>query len=115
MWDACHEMKIVGHLVVTSLTNLFYISRRIIGTDKARAGWRMCLATFEIVPMGRLELEQADAMAGSDLEDNVSLACAQVAGLDAIVTRDPRGFAGSTIPVLSPAELLAVLPKDDPV
>jgi hypothetical protein len=61
----------------------------------------ICLATFEIMPVGRLELEQADAMPGSDLEDNVSLACSQAAGLDAIVTRDLRGFAGSTIPVLS--------------
>ena len=71
VWDACHELKIVGHLVATSLTNLFYVSRRIIGTDKARAGVRMGLATFEIVPVGRPELERADAMAGSDLEDNL--------------------------------------------
>ena len=114
VWDACHEMKIVGHLVATSLTNLFYVSRRITGTDKARAGVRMCLATFEVLPVGRFELEQADAKAGGDLEDNVSMACAKVAGLDAIVTRDPRGFAGSTIPVLSPAQLLALLSKDKP-
>jgi predicted nucleic acid-binding protein len=114
VWDACHETRIVGHLVATSLTNLFYVSRRLIGTEKARAGVRICLATFEIIPVGRLELEQADAMTGSDLEDNVSLACALAAGLDAIVTRDPKGFAGSPVPVLSPAELLAQLPKGDP-
>ena len=78
---------------------------------KARAGVDICLATFEIVPVGRLELEQADAMAGSDLEDNLSLACALAARLDAIVTRDPSGFAGSPIPVMTPAELLAQLPK----
>ena len=113
VWDACHELKIVGHLVATSLTNLFYVSRRIIGTDKARAGVHTCLATFEIIAVGRSELEQADAMTGSDLEDNVSLACALAAKVDAIVTRDPKGFAGSTIPVLTPAELLALLPKDD--
>ena len=53
-------------------------------------------------------------MAGGDLEDNVSLACALAAGLDAIVTRDPRGFSGSPIPVLSPTDLLARLPKGAP-
>jgi predicted nucleic acid-binding protein len=113
VWDACHEVRVVGHLVATGLTNLFYVSRRLIGTAKARAGVRMCLATFEIIPVGRSELERADTMAGSDLEDNVSLACALAAGLDAIVTRDSTGFAGSPIVVLSPAELLAQLPKDD--
>ena len=41
---ACYQMRLTGHLVATGLTNLFYISRRIIGTEKARAGvhisWR---------------------------------------------------------------------------
>jgi predicted nucleic acid-binding protein len=114
VWDACHETRIVGHLIATAVTNIFYVSRRLAGTDKARAAVGMCLVTFEIIAVGRDELQKADAMAGSDLEDNVSLACALAAGLDAIVTRDPRGFAGSPISVLSPAELLAGLPKDGP-
>jgi hypothetical protein len=50
-------------------------------------------------------------MAGSDLEDNVCLACAVNAHLDAIVTRNPKDFAASPIPVLTPTELLASLPK----
>ncbi len=103
----------MGHLIATGVTNIFYISRRIIGTEKARAGVRICLATFEITPVGRDELKQAEAMAGSDLEDNVSLAFALSAGLDAIVTRDKTGFVESPLPVLSPAELLALLPKGD--
>jgi predicted nucleic acid-binding protein len=111
VWDACYQMRLTGHLVATGLTNLFYVSRRIIGTTKARAGVHICLATFEIVPVGRLDLEQADAMAGSDLEDNVCLACAVNAHLDAIVTRNPKDFAASPIPVLTPTELLALLPK----
>jgi predicted nucleic acid-binding protein len=114
VWDACHETRIVGHLVATGLTNLFYVSRRIIGIEKARAAVGVCLATFEIIPVGRLELERADAMAGNDLEDNLSIACAVSAGLDAIVTRDPRGFAGSPVPVRSPAELLAMISRGDP-
>ena len=77
-------MRLTGHLVATCLTNLFYISRRIIGTEKARAEVHICLATFEIVSVGRLELEQTDSMAGSDLEDNVCLACAVNSSLDAI-------------------------------
>ena len=112
VWDACHETRITGHLIATAVTNIFYIARRLIGTDKARAAVGMCLATLEIVPVERQELVRADAMAGSDLEDNVAMACAEAAGLDAIVSRDPRGFVGSSIPVLSPADLLALVPKD---
>jgi predicted nucleic acid-binding protein len=111
VWDACHETRIVGHLNATAVTNIFYVSRRLIGTEKARIGVRMRRATLEVVPVGRHELELADAMPGGDLGDNVSSACALAASLDAIVTRDPTGFAGSPIPVLSPAELLALLAK----
>ena len=39
VWDACYQNRVTGHLVATSLTNLFYVSRRIIGTEKARAGY----------------------------------------------------------------------------
>jgi hypothetical protein len=72
---------------------------------------RRCLQTFEIIPVGRPELERADSLPGSDFEDNLQMACAALAKLDAIVTRDPSGFAGSPIPVLSPAELLAQVPQ----
>jgi predicted nucleic acid-binding protein len=43
------------------------------------------------------------------MNDNVQIACAVESAVDAIVTRDPRGFAGSPLPVLTPAELVAKL------
>ncbi|MGZ3319310.1 MAG: hypothetical protein ACXU95_18735 [Isosphaeraceae bacterium] len=42
VWDACYQMRLTGHLVATGLTNLFSISRRIIGTQEEREhqpGW----------------------------------------------------------------------------
>jgi hypothetical protein len=45
------------------------------------------------------------------MEDNVCVACAMNASLDAIVTRNPKDFAGSRIPILTPADLLAQLAK----
>jgi hypothetical protein len=50
-------------------------------------------------------------MAGSDLEDIVCLACAVNSSLDAIVTRNPKAFGSSPVPVLTPTELLALLAK----
>ena len=110
IWDAHNRRAIVGHVAAHGLTNLFYIARRIVGIEKARQAVSLCLRTFEILPVGRAELELAESLAGNDFEDNLVLACAMVAGLDAIVTRDPKGFVGSAIPVVSPAELRAQLP-----
>ena len=46
-------------------------------------------------------------MPGKDFEDNLVMACAELMELDAIVTRNKVDFAGSTISVLTPSELLA--------
>ncbi|MFI5461311.1 MAG: hypothetical protein ACHRXM_38400 [Isosphaerales bacterium] len=53
----------------------------------------------------------ATNLPGSDFEGNLHIACAVEARLDAIVTRNPKDFAGSSVPVLTPAELLPLLRK----
>lgn len=50
-----------------------------------------------------------DSAATWDYEDNLQIACAVEAGLDAIISRDPAGFTQSPIPVLTPAALLLQL------
>ena len=94
-----------------SLANLFYVGRRVVGTAQARADVRRVVQTFDILPVDRSTILQADALAGSDFEDNIQIAAATTAGLDAIVTRDLSGFASNPIPVWSPAELLSRLAK----
>jgi hypothetical protein len=49
------------------------------------------------------------SLPGEDLEDSIQIAAAVQSGVDAIVTRDPRGFTASPVPVLTPPELLAKL------
>jgi len=51
-------------------------------------------------------LLDADRLAGNDFEDNIMIAAAVAASLDAIVTRNVADFAHSPIPVWEPAELL---------
>ena len=53
----------------------------------------------------------ATTFPGSDFEDNLHIAFAVEARLEAIVTRNPKDFAGSPIPILTPGELLALLAK----
>lgn len=53
------------------------------------------------------------SLAFSDYEDAVQCASAISAGLDAIVTRNTKDYAGSPIPVYSPSEFLAILETED--
>lgn len=110
IWQATEDGKLESYLAATTLTNIFYLARKLPpGPAKALEAVKDCLTTFAICPVDRHVLELAMALPGSDFEDNVQLACAQAAGLGTIVTRDPAGFAGALIPVVSPAELLEQL------
>jgi predicted nucleic acid-binding protein len=45
------------------------------------------------------------------MEDNIQSAAAQEAQLDVIITRDQTGFKSSPLKVLTPTELLKMLPS----
>lgn len=109
VWQACDDARITGYLVASTLTDVFYIARKIIGREAAIEAVELCLATFAICPVDRTVLEQALVLAGPDFEDNVQIAAATRTGLDAIVTRNPDDFATSPLPVLNPATLLGQL------
>jgi predicted nucleic acid-binding protein len=109
LWKACDEGQMVGYITASSLTDIFYIARRLTDATRARASVRICLDAFEVCPVDRVTLEHAERLPGGDFEDNLQMACATLAGLDAIVTRDPAGFKTSTISIVDPATLLAQL------
>jgi len=54
-------------------------------------------------------LLRRDPWVAESSEDNLQIACANLAGLDAIVTRDRQGFEAAAMPVLLPEELLRQL------
>mgnify|MGYP001048164763 CR=1 FL=1 len=108
-WQASDEGKIIGHVTACVIPDIFYIARRLTTVETARTAVRICLEAFEVCPVDLQALEQAEALSGSDFEDNLQIACATQAGLDAILTRDKRGFQAAPMPVLTPAELLEQL------
>lgn len=109
LWAACDAGTLVGVLPASTLTDVFYIARRATDVATARIAIGLCLAAFEIAPVDRQTLEDATTLPGNDFEDNVQIACATRAAVDAIVTRNGNDFVHTPMPVLTPAELLARL------
>ena len=91
--------EIICAVTTLSIANLFYIGRRIVGAQQARSDVRTCLNTLQILAVDRQALMDADTLAGSDFEDNLQIAAAVAASLDAIVTRDVSGFSHAPLPV----------------
>lgn len=111
--EAGADGHLQAHACASSITDIFYISRKLVGADKARRIVRNCLDLLQVVSVTRDLLDAAERRGGSDYEDDLQIECASDARLDAIVTRNPKDFAGSPILVMTPAELLAQLPKGD--
>lgn len=109
LWQANDERRIVGYLAASSLTDIFYVARRLTDLRTAQQTVRLCLAAFEICPVDRQTLEQAQNLTGGDFEDNVQIASANIARVDAIITRDTGSFVGATMPILAPIDLLKQL------
>ncbi|MEA5486033.1 MULTISPECIES: type II toxin-antitoxin system VapC family toxin [Pseudanabaena] len=99
--------QIIGYVTATTLTDIFYIARKHTrNLELAREAVSSTLDTMTICPINRNVLEAAFASGLTDFEDAVQIYSAIAQNLDAIVTRDAKGFASSTIPVYSVQELL---------
>jgi predicted nucleic acid-binding protein len=96
---------IEGFITATTITNIYYIVRKVGGVTVAKDAIGRILSDLHICSVDRAVLEQAVSLNFSDFEDAVQYACAIAYGLDAIVTRDASGFASSEIAVMSPREL----------
>jgi predicted nucleic acid-binding protein len=108
-WHAHDTDQIVTYMAASVTTDIFYICRKIVGLDRATIAIETCLRGFEIVSVDRDVLMKATKLSGADFEDNVQIACAMSAHLDVIVTRDPAGFAHSSIPAIEPQRISSYL------
>jgi predicted nucleic acid-binding protein len=101
--------RVIAYLPTSAVTDVFYISRRLVGIERAFEVVDRCLEDFELVPVDQAILEAARQLPGNDFEDNVQIACSQAVGLDLIVTRNVADFRLSPIPAIEPATIVGHL------
>ncbi|HLB46163.1 MAG TPA: PIN domain-containing protein [Anaerolineales bacterium] len=71
LWQANDDSRLVGYISASTLTDIFYVARKLAGLDAARRAVRICLDAFEICPIDRSTLELAAALSGADFKDNL--------------------------------------------
>jgi predicted nucleic acid-binding protein len=107
LFGAIERGEVTGYVTATTLTDIFYISRRHTQSlEKARQAVSEVLTVMVICPVDRAVLELAFDSGLNDFEDAVQIFSAVAQGLEAIVTRDAQGFLSSPIPILPVQELL---------
>jgi predicted nucleic acid-binding protein len=106
--------RVIAYLPASVLTDIFYISRRIVGITRAFEAVDRCLEDFALLALDRTVLAAARQLPGSDFEDKVQedkvqIACAIAARLDLIVTRNTADFIHSPVPAIEPREVVRYL------
>jgi hypothetical protein len=102
LFQAIDSGQLVGCVTATTLTDIFYISRKHTrSVERARQAVSEMLTAMVICPIDRAVLESAFNSGVVDFEDAVQIFGAVAQGLDGILTRDSKGFLSSPIPILS--------------
>jgi predicted nucleic acid-binding protein len=105
----CSEEKITGYIAAHSITNSFYILRKMFTVAERK---KMLLKLCDFMEVANVEKSQIlNALQNEsfeDFEDCVQVECAKSVGAEYIVTRDPDDYTDSDIPVISPHELLTM-------
>jgi predicted nucleic acid-binding protein len=110
LFQAIDAGQVIGYVTATTLTDIFYISRKHTrSVEQARQAVSETLTVMVVCPIDRAVLESAFNSGLVDFEDAVQIFGAVSQGLDGILTRDNKGFLSSPIPVFSIQELLQQL------
>lgn len=101
----------IGVLSANSITNIYYILRKISSGEKAKIFLKTILQYFSVIPVNHNNIIQALESGFSDFEDAVQHFCALTNQCDYIVTRNINDYKKSEITVLEPKEFIAIYKK----
>jgi predicted nucleic acid-binding protein len=107
IWQAHEQGKFEGYISAITLTTIFYLGRKPPRDSAfAREVVGELLNTFKVCPVDWEVLRNALSLPLTDFEDAVQVASASKLGIEAIITRDPKGFKNSPLPIFSPVDYL---------
>lgn len=101
------ESRIEAFLCATTITTIDYLLTQSLPVSKVRDTLRRLISLFEIATVNRPVIERALGSKIRDFEDAVLDESGQMAGVDSVVTRNTKDFAGSVLKVFDPNEFLA--------
>ena len=100
------EKLITGYITVTSLTDIYYISRKEKSRNEAKEFIFDLINILEVLGVDKEIVQDALASDIVDFEDAVQVYSAEYNEIKTIVTRNKKDFQGSDLEILTPEELI---------
>ena len=100
------------YLCANSLTDIFYILKKVQGAEKTKETISKLMVVFNIVPLTARECVDALKMSMGDFEDAIIAVSAQNLDVDYIISRDEKFInANTTIEVILPRQIMEIADK----
>lgn len=98
----------LGVVSSNSITNIYYVLRKISSNDKARVFIKTVLKYISVITVDHDSIMTAIDSKFIDFEDGAQNYCALKNQCDLILTRNTRDYTFSEIQVLEPKEFIAL-------
>ena len=102
----CERGVITGVLTASSITDIYYIMRKIIGREDTLKGLRLLFSILEITEVGKNDLLKAMESNMADFEDALVTVCAKRTKTEYIITRNVKDYMNSSVLPLTPEQFL---------
>ncbi len=100
--------KALGMISSNSVTNIYYILRKLSSSEKAKYFIRSLVSYFSVIAVNPTNIIQALDSGFGDFEDAVQYYSALTYQCSYIVTRNIDDYKESDIPILEPKEFIAL-------
>lgn len=102
------QEQISGYVTANSITDIYYVVRRILPEAESKEIIRSLLYSLEVIEVGNADCWEALSLQIGDFEDALVAACAQKIGADYIISRDENfAKADSPVKVIYPTAFLS--------
>ena len=108
-WAAAETGVAEGMIAAHAVTTIHYLVRNERNNVQAKRTVAAILRVFKIAPVDGVVIQEALQLSLADFEDAVTAAAARSVGCDYVVTRDPKGFRGSSVHPLLPEAVSPLL------
>ncbi len=109
---AAHRAE--GYLSAKEITDIYYLVHKSTHSEaETRRILRTLLQLFSILDTAAIDCRTALNSEMTDFEDAVMVASAERTGMDCIVTRNIRDYAGLSLPVYTPSAFLEILASNE--
>ena len=109
LFSKAEEGEIQGYVSATTVTTIYYLASKTIGTNKAKWATRKLLSFLEVASVDRAVIEGALEGKYKDFEDGVVAEATRQIRANIIITRNVRDYKTSPVPAQSPVEMLKIL------